>query len=133
MSDPNAPPERLTLHLDPDPETGAVRWNQILMPHDGVRFFEYGLHRATSDTATEWHYITGSSPPNWERVYERIEPGTPREILLVGNITKFSAGFAWILVVNGRILRQSELSETISKAMAECNDFRDRIVAMWND
>jgi len=34
-------PERLVLHEDTDPETGAVRWNQILMPADEVRFFAY--------------------------------------------------------------------------------------------
>jgi hypothetical protein len=29
------------LREDADPETGAVRWSQILMPADGSRFFDY--------------------------------------------------------------------------------------------
>jgi hypothetical protein len=90
---------------------------------------------AAPDTTTEWHKITGSAPPMWERIYAKVEPGTSREMLLVGNINRFKAGACWMLIVNGWIIRQSELNEgpeSVTDCQRACDDFRDRIVAMWN-
>lgn len=82
--------------------------------------------RAPKDTVSEWHPIGGSRPAIWERVYVEVPD------LVIGNITQFQAGFSWVLIVNGRILRQSQLLGTLEEAQRTCDDLRDRIVAMWN-
>ena len=93
--------------------------------------------RAAPDTVSTWHAIDNSDPPSYERIYEPIQLATP--INCVGNIIRFRSGPCWMLVVNGRIVRQSELYEdghtggpSIANVQADCDDFRDHVVAMWN-
>jgi len=91
--------------------------------------------RAEPDTLSAWREIDGAVPEMLERVYTTINAGTRGEMNLVGNVVNYRAGASWMLVVNGRIIRQSELiegPEPMGDAKRACDDFRDRIVAMWN-
>ena len=90
--------------------------------------------RAAKDTASSWREMDGSVPALLERVYEPIL-GPHEHLSCIGSITNYRAGTCWMLIVNGRIIRQSELiegPEPIGDAKRACDDFRDRVVAMWN-
>ena len=108
---------------------------------DLLELYANEVPRAAPDTVSDWREISNSDPKMYERIYEPVIQNNDlaRAINFVGSISCFRAGPCWMLICNGRILRQSELYEdgrtggsSIANVQADCDDFRDRVVAMWN-